>query len=191
MGKLFLLFILFVITKPVVCQSPAQDFLKQVITENYIGQQPLTLDLTLEDTALYQENLFERWGKKVPPEALVNLIERSKITDTTLWRESELPAAFFFTLDRKMPPVEYFYNKIKPHSQNDTVKLLNIIERYKVTLNKGGEYFYSRPVFDESHSYAVIAYNNGYGLSGRGGIQIYNWDGEKWQQLGSIKNGVH
>jgi hypothetical protein len=172
-------------------QTAEELFIKQVITSRFVNEKPLDLRLSLSDTVDYQEIFVERSGHSIDSKLLINLIERSQSVNTNKWLDKELPNAFFINPKKNEPKSSYFFDKYKPSTRSDTLRLKDIIEHYRTILKEGGAYNYSRPVFDDTGKYALVAYDYGYNLGGRGQIAIYYFSEGQWTEFGPIKSWVH
>lgn len=172
-------------------QTAEEFFIKQVITSRFVYEKPLDLQLRLSDTVDYQDNFIERTEHPIDSKLLIALIHKSESANSSIWSDSELPNAFLINVKKTEPRSSYFFNKYKPSTRIDTLRLKDIIEHYRTILKEGGAYNYSRPVFDDTGKYALVGYNYGYNLSGRGQIVVYYFSEEKWVELGPIKSWVH
>jgi hypothetical protein len=176
---------------PTYSQTAEELFIKQVITSRFVYEKPLDLRLSLSDTVDYQDDFIERTGHSIDSKLLITLIGKSQSVNTNKWSDKELPDAFLINLKKTEPQPSYFFDKYKPSTRIDTFRLKDLIKGYQTILKEGGAYNYSRPVFDDTGEYALLAYDHGYNLSGRGQIVVYNFSKGKWTELGPIKSWVH
>lgn len=75
--------------------------------------------------------------------------------------------------------------KFLSFDSNKTQRLLSRVTTYNITEPQNRRvYFFSRPVFDNSRSYAVVQYDNGHSwLMGGGGIKLYHFEQGNWKEL--------
>ena len=117
------------------------------------------------------------------------LILNSKFSDTTIWKDSEL-SNFLLVQERgetisKKYAIQKFHltDKKQIRHCNKLVRKFNSTETIDRRLCH-----LSRPVFDNSKTFAIIEWDNGYSyLLGGGGIILYQLQSNNtWKELGVI-----
>lgn len=139
----------------------------------------------------YFQNARDYYNQKLDTVMFSQIIQNTVASDTTLWTDNELP------------------NFILINERAETVFKKHVVQKLKLTDKKRIKYFtkcvnkfnstdiadrvicyYSRPVFDNSKTFAIIQWDNGHSyLSGGGGIMLYQLQSDKtWKEYCSILN---
>lgn len=122
---------------------------------------------------------------------VAELIESSFKADTTAWTFQELDSVLLISKRDD-------YLRLPAHLKelgNKNEKLAKFykksIRRYNATqLSERDVAAFSRPIFDNSRRYAIIEFDNGYLVSGRGYIVLYKLD-TVWREVGLLKRWAH
>ncbi|OGX81967.1 hypothetical protein BEN47_04920 [Hymenobacter lapidarius] len=122
---------------------------------------------------------------------LAEIISNSAGLDTAAWTTQELDSVIFVVNQEQYLRSQVEIKRLKIADKRLISFYKKIIWRYNNTspANRRVTAF-SRPVFDNSGTYAVIAFDNGYLLSGGGAIILYKRDPE-WREVGLIKKWAH
>ncbi len=118
------------------------------------------------------------------------LIQNSQFTDTTEWMEEELPNFLLVNFRTENVSTRYAINKFSLTDKKQTRLCRKQIRRFNFIQDYDRDIFYfSRPVFDNSKSFAIIKWDNGHsGLSGGGGIILYQFVDSKWATIGELES---
>ncbi len=151
----------------------------------FINSKPLTVGLNKDRIFLYNEWLFEQKHIRLPDSVYFQLISNSKRIDTSHWTDRELPSFIIVKGKYALVDSQYVLTKFISFDSNKTQRLLSQVATYNKTEPQNRRvYFFSRPVFDNSRSYAVVQYDNGHSwLMGGGGIKLYHFEQGNWKEL--------
>ena len=176
---------------------PAFNSLLDTATKNsglFISAYPVKkINLNLSDTFLYRDYLKYQYNYTIDEALLIELITNSKNPDTTKWAESDL---------KNFVLVETSEDYIKP---NDIIKKFSLSDKEQIKKLKRqiGDfnnshpfnrdiYYFSRPVFDKTKTFAVISHGNGNkGLMGRDYISLFHYDGNTWTKIGVVTRWIY
>lgn len=151
----------------------------------FINSKPLTVTLDKDRIFLYNEWLFEQEKFRLPDSIYFQLINNSKKADTSLWTDQELPS--FIIVNGKYSQIDsaYVLSKFIINDSDKAKRLNSQVKHYNTTNPQDRRvYYFSRPVFDNSKSFAVVQYDNGHsGLMGGGGIKLYHFEKNVWKEL--------
>ena len=132
-------------------------------------------------------------SKSLDTVMFAQIIENSKIIDSTAWKESEFPKLLLVRNENDFVSKKYFKNKILLADKQE-------IKRYKRQIREFNNreafdrnlYHLSRPIFDNSKTYAIIQSDNAHsGLGGRGGINLFHWENGYWKEIGTITDWIY
>jgi hypothetical protein len=198
MYKALFTLIFVVFTATVFGQTvPAYNSLLDTATKNsglFISAYPIKkINLILSDTFLYKDYLKAEYNYIIDDELLIDLIKNSQNPDTTKWTESDFKD---FVL------VEISEDYIKP---NDVIKKFSLpdkaqikkLKRQIVGFNNSHPfnrdiYYFSRPAFDRTKTFAVISHGNGNkGLMGRDYISLFHYNGNAWTKIGVVTRWIY
>jgi len=144
----------------------------------FVNAKPLAVDLEVDRIFLYNEWLYEQKKIRLPDSIFVQLINNSKKVDTSHWTNKELPS--FIIVNGKYSQI----NLQDALNKFPTIDTLKINKYNKANPEDRIVFFFSRPGFDNSKSYAVVRYDNGHSwLMGGGGIKLYHLEGETWREM--------
>jgi hypothetical protein len=139
----------------------------------------------------YVEYLKELSDQSLDTLMFSQIIQHTKIADTTLWTDTELPNFLLVTKREESASKIHAIQKFK--RANDKA-----VKAYKKQINKFNAteatdrnlYYFSRPVFDNSKTFAIVQWDNGHSyLGGGGGVILYQLQSDKsWREIGIIKN---
>jgi hypothetical protein len=138
----------------------------------------------------YVENLRD-WSKQTLDTAMFSqIIQNAKFADTTLWADSELPKSLIVHERGETVSKEYALQKLGLTNDEQTKLYKKQINKFNSTetVDRSLCYF-SRPVFDNSKTFAVVQWDNGHSyLGGGGGIVLYQFQSDTWKEVGIITN---
>ncbi|MDO7888195.1 hypothetical protein [Hymenobacter cheonanensis] len=176
--------------------SPEQELLNVVINHRgrLVYAAPLPqLYFTWSDTA----DLFNRrtgstlTTRDVSRETLTELVRNSYQMSAASWTATELDSVLL--VDRRGASL-YFDAHLKRLSAGNehlTKFYKKAIRHYNATDSSERDIAsYTRPVFNANKRYALVEYDNGYMLGGRGYIVLYKRE-KSWREIGILKRWAH
>ena len=198
MNKSFLTIIFATISFTVFGQTvPDFKSLMDTATKNsglFISAYPVKkINLNLSDTFLYRDYLKQEYNYNIDEVLLIDLINSSKNPDTTKWAEND------FT---NLVLVETSDDYINPR---DVIKKFSLTDKSQIKILKKqiadyndshpfnrNIYYFSRPIFDRTKTYAVISHGNGNkGLMGRDYISFFHYNGNTWTKIGVVTRWIY
>ena len=157
----------------------------------FLYSKPLiNLSLDRQDMWKYAVSLLDNTNKNLDTTMFSQIIQNSKTIDSTLWQDNESTNCLLVNSRDQIVSKKYAIEKL---ALTDKKK----IKFYKKQINEFNStdtynrnlYYYSRPVFDNSKTFAIVQWDNGHGgLGGGGGILLYNLRGDTWTEMGTIMN---
>ena len=198
MNKSFLTLILVAFTFILFGQTvPAFNSLLDTATKNsglFISVYPVKkINLNLSDTFLYRDYLKYEYNYNIDETLLIDLINNCKNPDTTKWTESD-----FRNFVLVETPDDYINPKtiIKKFSLTDKSQIKKL-KRQIADFNDSHSfnkniYYFSRPVFDNTQTYAIISHGNGNkGLMGKDYISLFHYNGNIWTKIGVVTRWIY
>jgi len=190
--KLSAVFFLFVYSSCFAQKNNYQNLLETAIGGSlFVSSKPLMVTrLDPKQMWYYFENLQAHSNQILDTVMFSEIIHNANVADTTLWTDRELPKSLL--VSERDEPVSKKYATRKLGLIDD-----NKIKFYKKQVNKFNStetvnrdiYYFSRPVFDNSKTFAIVQWDNGHSyLGGGGGIILYHLQDHKWRRLGTIVN---
>ena len=151
------------------------------------------INLNLSDTFLYRDVLKYEYNYNIDSVLLNELINNSKNPDTTRWTDSDLKNFVLVeTSDDYINPKDI----IKKFTLTDKAQIKKM-KRQIADFNDSHPfnrniYYFSRPVFDKTKTYAIISHGNGNkGLMGRDNISLFHYDGNTWTKIGVVTRWIY
>ncbi|MDX1935961.1 MAG: hypothetical protein SFU21_02525 [Flavihumibacter sp.] len=139
----------------------------------------------------YVEYIKERSNQNLDTAMFSQIIYNSKLADTTLWTDKELPNVLLVNERGETVSKKYALQKLGLTDDKQ-------IKFYKKQINKFNSTetidrdlcYFSRPVFDNSKTFAIVQWDNGHSyLGGGGGIILYQLQSDNtWKEFGIINN---
>jgi len=161
----------------------------------FIDKKPIKeLRLDLRDTTFYRETLSHFSTCTLNSSTLCQLISNSAKPDTTDWNDKELPLNIIAINSDS----EFIYLKNVRAKLNLTTK--KQIRHYRKILNQFNSpslydreiSYLSRPVFDSTKTFSIVAFDNIEGiLGGGGGIILFHFENAAWKQAGLLNIWKH
>ena len=190
--KLSTLLILFIYSSSLAQTNNYQNLLDTAIRGSlFVSSKPLKVTrLDPKEMWYYVENLKEYSNQKLDTIMFSQIIQNATFADTSLWTNKELPKSLL--VNERDEPVSKTY-AVQKLGLTDEKR----IKLYKKQVNKFNSeetadrklYYFSRPVFDSSNTFAIVQWDNGHNyLGGGGGIILYHLQGDKWKEVGIIMN---
>lgn len=190
--KLSTLLILFTYSSSFAQTNNYQNLLDTAIRGSlFVSSKPLKVTrLNQKEMWYYVENLKEYSNQKLDTIMFSQIIQNAKFTDTSLWTDKELPKSLLLNEQDEAVSKKYAVQKLG-HSDEKLIKF------YKKQVNKFNSektvdrnlYYFSRPVFDSSNTFAIVQCDNVHSYFGGGGrIILYQLQSDKWKEVGIIMN---
>ena len=156
----------------------------------FVNSKPLSVTrLDPKDMWQYIENLREYSSQKLDTVIFSEIIYNTKLPDTALWVDEELPKSLLVKERDATVSKKYALQKL---GWNDD-KQIRFIKRQVNKFNSAETIdknlsFFSRPVFDNSKTFAIVQWDNGHSyLGGGGGIILYQLQNDMtWKECGII-----
>ncbi len=144
-----------------------------------------------KDMWFYTENVRDYSNQKLDTVMFSQIIQNSKTADTTLWTDNELPS--FLLLNERSETIakRYPIQKYKLGDKKQIRHFTKYVNKFNSTdISDRIICYYSRPVFDNSKTFAIVQWDNGHSyLGGGGGITLYQLQSDKtWKEFGVILN---
>ncbi len=172
-----------------------QNLLDTVLSAHgalFVHSKPLKITwLDPKEMWLYVEYIKERSNQILDTAMFSQVIHNSKLADTTLWTDKELPNVLLVKERGETVSKKYALQKLKLTDDKQIKFYKKQINKFNSTqtFDRNLDYF-SRPVFDNSKTFAIVQWDNGHGgLGGGGGIILYQLQNDKtWKEFGIIIN---
>jgi len=144
--------------------------------------------LQIGDTTNYIESIREYSNSNIDVKTIIEIIQNSKYPDTTNWTDTEIKNSILVRDREEYIPFKKVIAKFELTDKKKTRLCRGQINDFNNSSAWDKDIFYlSRPIFDNSKSYAVIYYDNGHsGLGGGGGVTLFYFSNDNWRQLGNI-----
>ena len=158
----------------------------------FVNSKPLSVTrLDPKDMWQYIENLREYSSQKLDTVIFSEIIYNTKLADTALWVDEELPKSLLLKERDEIVSKKYALQKLGWNDDKQIRFIKRQVNKFNSaeTIDKNLSYF-SRPVFDNSKTFAIVQWDNGHSyLGGGGGIILYKMQGDKsWRELGIVLN---
>jgi hypothetical protein len=139
--------------------------------------------LYMGDTTEYKNYLYEVFRQTIDTKYLIEIIQNSKIVDTSIWLDTELPHVILVEGYNKPIKFTYVSNKFKPTDKKQTKYYKKLITDFNSDFVRRKVYYMSRPVFDNLKQFAAVTISNSF----EGGmLTLYKKVGDTWHALGNI-----
>ena len=139
----------------------------------------------------YFEYIKESSNQYLDTTMFFQIIQNSKLADTTLWTDKELPKALLVNERDERISKRYASQKLGLTDDKQKASLKKQVTKFNLTetFDRNICYF-SRPVFDNSKLFAIVQWDNGHSyLGGGGGIILFQLQSDTtWKEFGIISN---
>jgi hypothetical protein len=157
----------------------------------FLYSKPLKITrLDPKEMWFYIENLRDYSNQKLDTVIFSQIIQNSVTADTTLWTDNELQN--FILIDERAETVskKYIVQKFKLTDKKQIRHFNKYVNKFNSTDPANRVIcYYSRPVFDNSKTFAIVQWDNGHSyLGGGGGIILYQLQGDTWKEFGTVLN---
>lgn len=160
----------------------------------FISAYPVkSIRLNLSDTSNYRDYLKSEYNYEIDETVLIELIENCKNPDTTKWIDEDLKKFVLVETSETYINAKDIIKKFNLADKSQVKKLKRQIADFNYTnpLTKD-IYYFSRPVFDNTKTYAVISHGNGNkGLMGRDYISLFHYESSSWKEIGVIARWIY
>lgn len=139
----------------------------------------------------YIENLRDYSNQKLDTVMFHQIIQNSKTADTSFWADNELPNFVLVNERAETVSKQYVIQKLKLTDKKEIRHFTKYVNKFNSTeIADRVICYYSRPVFDNSKTFAIVQWDNGHSyLGGGGGIILYHLQSDNtWKDLGIILN---
>ena len=139
----------------------------------------------------YFEYIKESSNQYLDTTMFFQIIQNSKLSDTTLWTDKELPKALLVNERDERISKRYASQKLGLTDDKQKRLIKKQVTKFNLTetFDRNICYF-SRPVFDNSKLFAIVQWDNGHSyLGGGGGIILFQLQSDTtWKEFGIISN---
>jgi hypothetical protein len=195
----FLLTLIFVVSTLVLFGQTAPSFnsLLDTAAKNsglFISTFPVKkINLNISDTFLYKDYLKSEYNYNIDDDLLIELINNSKNPDTAKWTDRDFKN---FILVETADTYINSKDIITKFAITDKAQIKNLKRQIADFNNnqpfKRNIYYFSRPIFDKTKTYAIISHGNGHaGLMGRDYISLFHHDGKTWTSIGVVTRWIY
>jgi len=172
-----------------------QNLLDTVLSRHsalFVHSKPLKITrLDPKEMWEYFEYIKESSNQYLDTTMFFQIIQNSKLADTTLWTDKELPKALLVNERDERISNRYALQKLGLTDDKQKASLKKQVTKFNLTetFDRNICYF-SRPVFDNSKLFAIVQWDNGHGyLGGGGGIILFRLQSDTtWKEFGIISN---
>jgi hypothetical protein len=152
----------------------------------FLHSKPLKVKgLNSKELWFYFENAKDYSNQMLDTVMFSQIIQNTLTEDTTLWTDNELPNYVLINDRAETVSKKYVVQKLK---LTDKIKIKNVtkyVNRFNSTnISDRVICYYSRPIFDNSKTFAIVQWDNGHGyLGGGGGIILYQLQSDNtWKE---------
>jgi hypothetical protein len=139
--------------------------------------------LYMGDTTEYKSYLSEVFQQTIDTKYLIEIIQNSKLVDTSIWLDTELPTLILTEGYKEAVDFNYVLKKFKLTDKKQKRYYRKLINYFNSDFVRRKFYYMSRPAFDNSKEYAVVTISNSF----EGGmLTLFKKSGDTWRELGNI-----
>ena len=145
--------------------------------------------LKLPRTYLEMRYMFkpcETFTDKTIDTALIScILSNVKDIDTTAWTEAELPKHILVASRDAYVSKRHIIKRFDLDDRKLARQMKRKMSQFNLTpAIERNIYYVSRPVFDDTKTFAIIQWDNGHSqLGGGGGIVLYHFEGGYWKEV--------
>jgi hypothetical protein len=139
----------------------------------------------------YYENARDYSNQKLDSIIFSQIIQNAAAADTTLWTDNELPNYILINERTETVSKKYVVQKFKLTDKKQIKHFTKYVNKFNSTdIADRVICYYSRPIFDNSKTFAIVQWDNGHSnLGGGGGIILYQLQADKnWKEYCVILN---
>mgnify|MGYP003596864907 CR=1 FL=1 len=122
---------------------------------------------------------------------LSQIIQNTVTADTTLWTDNELPNFILINKRTETVSKKYVVQKFKLTDKKQIKHFIKYVKKFNSTdIADRVICYYSRPIFNNSKTFAIVEWDNGHSYLGDGGgIKLYQLQSDKtWKEYCVIIN---
>lgn len=158
----------------------------------FLHSKPLKVTrLDQKELWFYFENARDYSNQKLDTVMFCQIIQNAVATDTTLWTDNELPNFILLNERAETVSIKYIVQKFKFTDKKQIKHFTKNVNKFNSTdISDRVICYYSRPIFDNSKTFAIVQWDNGHSyLGGGGGIMLYHLQSDKtWREQCVILN---
>lgn len=158
----------------------------------FVHSKPLKITrLDPKEMREYVEYIKGRSNQSLDTVMFSQIIRNSKFADTTFWADKELPKVLLVSERDETVSKKYALKKLGLTDKKQIKFYNKQINKFNLTeASDRNLCYFSRPVFDNSKTFAIIQWDNGHSyLGGGGGIILYQLQNDNtWKEFGIISN---
>lgn len=142
----------------------------------------------------YFENARAYSNQKLDTVMFSQIIQNTVAADTTQWTDNELPNFILVNERAETVSNKHVIQKFRLTDKRQIKHFTKYINKFNSTnISDRLICYYSRPIFDNSKSFAIVQWDNGHSyLGGGGGIMLYQLQSDNtWKELCIILNWRH
>jgi hypothetical protein len=139
----------------------------------------------------YFENAREYSNQKLDTVMFSQIIQNAVVADTTLWTDNELPNFILINERAETVSKKHVVQKFKLTDKEQIKHLNKYVNKFNSTdISDRVICYYSRPIFDNLKTFAIVQWDNGHSyLGGGGGITLYQLQSDyTWKEYCVILN---
>ena len=193
--KLSTLLFLFICSSTFAQTSNYQNLIDTALRGHgslFLHSKPLKItQLDRKEMWYYFENLRDYSNQKLDTIMFSQIIQNAKAMDTTLWTDNELPTLILVNERAETVSKKYIIQKFKLTDKKQINHFSKYVNKFNSTeVSDRVICYYSRPVFDNSKTFAIVQWGNGHSYLGGGGcIILYKLQSDNtWKDFGVILN---
>lgn len=158
----------------------------------FVHSKPLKVTrLELKELSFYFENARDYSNKNLDTVMLSQIIQNTVTADTTLWTDNELPNFILINKRTETVSKKYVVQKFKLTDKKQIKHFIKYVKKFNSTdIADRVICYYSRPIFNNSKTFAIVEWDNGHSYLGDGGgIKLYQLQSDKtWKEYCVIIN---
>lgn len=182
-------------TVPALAQKPSYQNLLDVACiprgTFVVLSKPITIrELNANETEQYVQTMREYSGLMPDTVRLKQVFHNLKTQDSLAWQDDELPGLILVEGRQQTITIRKAIAKFNREARLATSSFRRYFRRYNRTEPASRLILYfSRPVFDNTGTYAIVEWGYGAGsMAGGGGIKLFEWKAATgWKEAGVIE----
>ena len=193
--KLLIFLLLFIFSNTFAQKSNEQNLIDTALRGHgslFLHSKPLIINrLDPNEMWYYLENVQNYSNHKLDTVVFSQIIQNSRNPDTTVWSDTELPNFLLVNNREENVSKKYMLQKYKLKEKKQIRHFSKYVNKFNSTdASDRIICYYSRPVYDNTKTFAIVEWDNGHNhLGGGGGIILYQLHSDKkWKEFGIILN---
>jgi|SRR5688572_10622748 len=156
----------------------------------FVHSKPLTPSrLDSKEMRYYFENVQDYSNQRLDTAMFSQIIQNATTADTTIWSDNEVPNFLLLNERGETVAKKYPIQKFNVTDKKQIRHFTKYVNKFNSTdISDRVICYFSRPVFDNSKTFAIVQWDNGHSyLGGGGGIILYRLQSDKtWKEFGTI-----